>query len=89
MGRSRISLLVGFPVALSATVIGLAIGLLTGIFRWIDIVAVRVMDGLMAIPSVLLAIAFMALAGSSVHNIIVAITIPEVPRVARLVQGSS
>jgi peptide/nickel transport system permease protein len=50
-------------------------------------VVMRVMDGLMAIPSVLLAIAFMALAGSSVHNIIVTITIPEVPRVARLVQG--
>jgi peptide/nickel transport system permease protein len=84
---SRISLLVGFTVALLATVIGLAVGLLTGFFRWIDIVVMRVMDGLMAIPSVLLAIAFMALAGSSVRNIIVAITIPEVPRVARLVRG--
>jgi peptide/nickel transport system permease protein len=49
-------------VALLATVIGLAIGLLTGFFRWIDMVVMRAMDGLMAIPSVLLAIAFMALA---------------------------
>ena len=50
-------------------------------------VVVRIMDGLMAIPSVLLAIAFLALAGSSIRNIIIAITIPEIPRVTRLVRG--
>jgi peptide/nickel transport system permease protein len=96
MGRSvfsrviygaQVSLLVGFSVALLATTIGLFIGLLAGFFRFVDIVVMRIMDGLMAIPSVLLAIAFMALAGSSIRNIIIAITIPEIPRVTRLVRG--
>jgi peptide/nickel transport system permease protein len=63
------------------------IGLAVGTSRLIDAVGMRVMDGLMAIPSVLLAIAFMALAGSSIRNIIIAITLPEIPRVSRLVRG--
>lgn len=84
---SRISLMVGLSVAVAATVIGLVIGLAAGLVRWVDVVVMRVMDGLMAIPSVLLAIAFMALAGSSIRNIIIAITIPEIPRVSRLVRG--
>jgi peptide/nickel transport system permease protein len=96
MGRSvfsrtiygaQISLLVGLSVAFAATTIGLVIGLLAGFVRFVDVVVMRIMDGLMAIPSVLLAIAFMALAGSSIRNIIIAITIPEVPRVTRLVRG--
>nr|WP_226582464.1 ABC transporter permease [Acuticoccus sediminis] len=84
---SRVSLMVGLSVAAVATAIGLAIGLAAGLVRWVDVVVMRVMDGLMAIPSVLLAIAFMALAGSSIRNIIIAITIPEIPRVSRLVRG--
>ncbi|MCF3935693.1 ABC transporter permease [Acuticoccus sp. M5D2P5] len=84
---SRVSLMVGLSVAAIATAIGLVIGLAAGLVRWVDVVVMRVMDGLMAIPSVLLAIAFMALAGSSIRNIIIAITIPEIPRVARLVRG--
>ncbi|MFW5679180.1 MAG: ABC transporter permease [Pseudomonadota bacterium] len=96
MGRSvfsrvihgaQVSLMVGLAVALFATAIGLVIGLLAGFVRWVDVVVMRVMDGLMAIPSVLLAIAFMALAGSSIRNIIIAITLPEIPRVTRLVRG--
>ena len=83
----RISLTVGLTVAVIASALGLAIGLAAGLVRWVDVVVMRVMDGLMAIPSVLLAIAFMALAGSSIRNIIIAITIPEVPRVARLIRG--
>ena len=84
---SRVSLLVGLSVATLATAIGLVIGLAVGTSRLIDAVVMRVMDGLMAIPSVLLAIAFMALAGSSIRNIIIAITLPEIPRVSRLVRG--
>ena len=96
MGRSvysrvvygaQVSLLVGFSVAFFATTIGLMVGLLSGFVKWVDVVVMRIMDGLMAIPSVLLAIAFMALAGSSIRNIIIAITIPEIPRVTRLVRG--
>jgi peptide/nickel transport system permease protein len=96
MGRSvfsrviygaQVSLLVGLSVAVLATTIGLVVGLLAGFVRFVDVFVMRIMDGLMAIPSVLLAIAFMALAGSSIRNIIIAITIPEIPRVTRLVRG--
>ncbi|MCA0922159.1 ABC transporter permease [Pseudooceanicola nanhaiensis] len=83
----RISLTVGLTVAFVASLVGLIVGIAAGLIRWVDVVVMRVMDGLMAIPSVLLAIAFMALAGSSIRNIVIAITIPEVPRVARLVRG--
>lgn len=83
----RVSLIVGISVAVAATCIGLVIGLAAGLLRWVDVVVMRVMDGLMAIPSVLLAIAFMALAGASIRNIIIAITIPEIPRVSRLIRG--
>jgi peptide/nickel transport system permease protein len=55
--------------------------------RWLDAVMMRVMDGLMSIPSILLAIALMALTRASVENVIIAITIAEVPRVVRLVRG--
>lgn len=96
MGRSllsrviygaQVSLMVGLSVAFFATALGLIMGLLAGFVRWVDVIVMRVMDGLMAIPSVLLAIAFMALAGSSIRNIIIAIVIPEIPRVTRLVRG--
>ena len=84
---SRISLTVGIAVAGLSVAIGLAIGLVTGFIRWLDAVVMRVMDGLMSIPSVLLAIALMALTKASVGNVIVAITLAEVPRVVRLVRG--
>jgi peptide/nickel transport system permease protein len=83
----QISLLVGLVVAVLATAIGLVVGLAAGLSRFVDVVVMRIMDALLAIPSILLAIAFMALAGSSIRNIIIAITIPEIPRVARLVRG--
>jgi peptide/nickel transport system permease protein len=84
---ARVSLAVGLSVGLLATVIGLAIGLVTGFVRWLDGIVMRVMDGLMSIPSVLLAIALMALTKASLENVIIAITITEVPRVVRLIRG--
>ncbi len=84
---ARISLAVGIGAAISATVIGLAIGLFAGFFRKLDAVLMRVVDGLMAIPNILLAIAIVALSGASIWTVMVAITIPEVPRVVRLVRS--
>jgi peptide/nickel transport system permease protein len=83
----RISLLIGLGAAMFSIGIGLFIGLVSGFFRWIDAVMMRVMDGLMAIPSILLAIAVVSLSGASVATVLVAITIPEIPRVARLVRS--
>jgi peptide/nickel transport system permease protein len=84
---SRVSLIVGFSVAFFASVIGTFVGLLAGFIRVLDAVVMRVMDGLMSIPPILLAIALMALTRASVQNVIVAITIAEFPRVSRLVRG--
>ncbi|HVL56955.1 MAG TPA: ABC transporter permease [Burkholderiaceae bacterium] len=84
---ARVSLTVGLSVAVLASVIGLAIGLATGYLRWLDAVMMRVMDGLMSIPSVLLAIALISLTKASLQNVIIAITITEVPRVVRLVRS--
>jgi peptide/nickel transport system permease protein len=84
---ARVSLIVGFSVAILASVLGLAVGLIAGFIRAADAVIMRVMDGIMSIPSILLAVALMALTRGSVGNVILAITIAEVPRVARLVRG--
>ncbi|NBO05287.1 MAG: ABC transporter permease, partial [Betaproteobacteria bacterium] len=82
-----VSLLVGFSVAVLASLAGLIIGLLSGFLRKVDGVLMRVMDGMMSIPPVLLAIALMALTRASVENVIMAITLAEIPRVSRLVRG--
>jgi peptide/nickel transport system permease protein len=84
---TRVSLSVGLAVALLATVIGLGLGLVTGYLRWLDAIMMRVMDGLMSIPSVLLAIALISLTKASLQNVIIAIAITEVPRVVRLVRS--
>lgn len=84
---ARVSLLVGFSVAILSSVIGLAIGLFAGFMRWADGIIMRIIDGWMSIPPILLAIALMALTRGSIGNVIVAITIAEIPRVARLVRG--
>ena len=84
---ARISLSVGLAVALASTLVGVVTGLVTGYVRWLDAIVMRVMDGLMSIPSVLLAIALMALTKASIGNVIVAITVAEVPRVVRLVRS--
>jgi peptide/nickel transport system permease protein len=74
-------------VAIFGTALGLAIGLVTGFVRRLDFVVMRVMDALMSVPPVLLAIALMALTKASLGNVVLAITITEVPRVARLVRS--
>ena len=84
---ARISLLVGLLVAIISVVSGAVIGLLAGYFTRIDGVVMRLMDGIMAIPSILLAIALVALLGASVKVVIIAIAIPEIPRVTRLVRA--
>ncbi|UUX50984.1 ABC transporter permease [Nisaea acidiphila] len=83
----RVSLVVGISVAVIATVIGLVTGMLAGYIRWLDAPIMRVMDGLMAIPAILLAIAMIAISGATLTTVIIAITIPEVPRVVRLVRS--
>src|SRR6476620_8030789 len=83
----RISLLIGLGAAVFSIGVGLVIGLISGFFKWVDAVMMRVMDGLMAIPSILLAIAVVSLSGASLMTVLVAITIPELPRVARLVRS--
>ena len=83
----RISLLVGISATVLSSLIGTAIGIAAGMFRWVDAVLMRLMDGLMAIPSILLAVAMMTLVRPGVMIVIVAITVPEVPRIARLVRS--
>ncbi|WP_404801877.1 ABC transporter permease [Bosea spartocytisi] len=84
---ARVSLLVGFSVAILASIAGLAIGLFAGFMRWADGIVMRIIDGWMSIPPILLAIALMALTRGSIGNVILAITVAEIPRVARLVRG--
>ena len=84
---ARISLLVGLSVAIIAVLSGSIVGLLAGYFERVDAVVMRLMDGIMAIPSILLAIALVALLGASVKVVIIAIAIPEIPRVTRLVRA--
>ena len=84
---ARVSLTVGVAVAVLSVAIGLAIGLAAGYFRALDGVIMRVMDGLMAVPAILVAIALVSLSGASLMTVIVAITIPEIPRVVRLVRA--
>ena len=84
---ARVSLTVGLAVAVASVLIGTFIGVVAGYIRWLDGVVMRIMDGLMAIPGILLAIALVSLSGASKLTVIVAITIPEVPRVVRLVRS--
>jgi peptide/nickel transport system permease protein len=84
---SRISLFVGFSVAFLSSLLGTVVGMLSASDRRLDAIVMRVMDGVMSIPAILLAIALMAVTGGSVLNVIVAVTIVEIPRVARLIRG--
>jgi peptide/nickel transport system permease protein len=84
---ARVSLIVGVTVAVLSIAVGLVIGLVAGYTRWLDAVVMRVMDGLMAIPAILLAIALVSLWGGGLLTVIIAIAIPEIPRVVRLVRS--
>ena len=84
---SPISLVVGLVVAAVTTAIGLGLGVFAGFVRRLDAIVMRVMDGIMALPDLLLAITFVALTGASVRNVVIALVIPQTPRVVRLVRG--
>jgi peptide/nickel transport system permease protein len=84
---ARVSLIVGVVVAALSIAAGLVIGLVSGYVRWLDGIVMRIMDGLMAIPAILLAIGLVSLWGGGILTVIIAITIPEVPRVVRLVRS--
>jgi peptide/nickel transport system permease protein len=84
---ARVSLLVGITVAVLSVGIGLVIGLVSGYIRWADAIIMRFMDGLMAIPAILLALALVSLFRTGVGSVIVAIVVPEIPRVVRLVRS--
>jgi peptide/nickel transport system permease protein len=84
---TRVSLTVGFSVAILASLAGLTIGLFSGFVRRADAIVMRVIDGVMSIPPILLAVSLMALTRGSIGNVITAITIAEIPRVSRLVRS--
>ena len=84
---ARVSLVVGLGAALVSVTLGLAIGAVAGYFRATDGVIMRLMDGVMAIPGILLAIALVALSGASIGAVVAAISMPEIPRVVRLVRS--
>jgi peptide/nickel transport system permease protein len=85
---ARVSLMVGASVALLSLALGTTLGLVIGFYRRLDTVMMRVMDGLMAIPAILLALALMAMMRGSVRNVVIALVIPEIPRVIRVVRAS-
>ena len=84
---SRVSLIVGAAVATISVIVGGAVGLIAGMARWIDSVSMRAMDGMMAVPSILFAIALIGGLGANIATICIAIAIPEIPRVARMVRS--
>jgi peptide/nickel transport system permease protein len=84
---ARVSLVVGISVALISVAIGTVIGLISGYVRWLDGIIMRIMDGLMAIPGILLAIALVSIWRAGLITVIFAIVVPDVPRVVRLVRS--
>jgi peptide/nickel transport system permease protein len=83
----RVSLIVGVTVAVVSLIFGTLLGLIAGYFRRVDAILMRVMDGMMAIPGILLAIALVAAWGAKLSTVIIAIAVPEIPRVTRLVRA--
>jgi peptide/nickel transport system permease protein len=83
----RLSITLAVLVSMVAVACGLLIGLVAGYFRRLDPIVMRIMDGIMAIPGLLLAVTLVALAGANIASMVVAISIPEIPRIARLVRS--
>jgi peptide/nickel transport system permease protein len=84
---ARVSLAVGLTVAVLSVAVGLTIGLIAGYIRWLDSIIMRIMDGLMAIPAILLAMGVVSLSRAGLLAVVIAIVIPEIPRVVRLVRA--
>lgn len=84
---TQVSLIVGVSTAVVALAFGIVLGLLAGFLRWLDGPLMRVMDGVMAIPAILIAIALVAMWRGSLTTVVIAIAIPEIPRVVRLVRS--
>jgi peptide/nickel transport system permease protein len=84
---ARTSLIVGTFAAAASIAFGLMIGVIAGYFRMADLIIMRIMDGVMAIPNIVLAVALVAISGASLTTVLVAIAVPEIPRVVRLVRG--
>jgi len=84
---TRVSLVIGLTVAVLSVAIGLTIGLIAGYIRWLDGIIMRIMDGLMAIPAILLAMGVVSLSRAGLVAVVIAIVIPEIPRVVRLVRS--
>jgi peptide/nickel transport system permease protein len=84
---ARVSLVIGVTVAALAVAVGLTIGLLAGYIRWLDGLIMRVMDGLMAIPAILLAMGVVSLSRAGLTAVVIAIVVPDIPRVVRLVRA--
>ena len=85
----RVSLGIGLGVALLSSVLGIVIGLCAGFFRQLDGALSRVIDAMMAFPDILLAIALVSILGGSMVNVIIALSIVYVPRIARIVRAST
>ncbi len=83
----RVSLLVGFSVAILTVCAGMVIGLISGYDRRADIVIQRFMDAIMSFPTLLLALALIAMLGSSITNVIIVITVVDTPRMVRIVRA--
>ena len=85
---ARVSLIIGVTVAILAVTVGLTIGLIAGYIRWLDGIIMRIMDGLMAIPAILLAMGVVSLSRAGLVAVVIAIVIPDIPRVVRLVRAT-
>ena len=84
---ARVSLIIGVTVAVLSVAVGLTIGLIAGYIRWLDGIIMRIMDGLMAIPAILLAMGVVSLSRAGLVAVVIAIVIPDIPRVVRLVRS--